>query len=60
MIPALDLEVKLSRGETIHTENSYKFTHAKLESMMQKAGFRPSQEWTDDKGWFGVYLAVAE
>jgi len=59
-IPALDLEVKLSRGETIHTENSYKFTDAKILSMMERAGFQIVQQWTDPKNWFGVYLATAE
>jgi L-histidine N-alpha-methyltransferase len=59
-IPALDLEVKLAQGETIHTENSYKFTDAKAYSMMERAGFRPTQQWTDDRGWFRVYLAAAE
>lgn len=58
-IPALDLNVKLSRGETIHTENSYKFTHPRIAEMLERAGFRMATRWTDDKNWFGVYLATA-
>lgn len=58
-IPSLDLEVKLARGETIHTENSYKFTDAKVLSMMNRAGFQITQQWTDPQNWFGVYLATA-
>jgi L-histidine N-alpha-methyltransferase len=55
-IPALDLEVKLQRGETIHTENSYKFTDAAIASTVQRAGFAVERRWTDELSWFGVYL----
>jgi L-histidine N-alpha-methyltransferase len=58
-IPALDLEVKLGRGETIHTENSYKFSDEQISSLLGKAGFRIGRQWKDARGWFGEYLAVA-
>jgi len=58
-IEALDLDVKFARGETIHTENSYKFTQQGLVSMLERAGFGLTQSWTDERGWFGVYLATA-
>ena len=58
-IPALDLAVRFARGETIHTENSYKFTEQSIASIVERAGFRMEQRWTDDKEWFGVYLAVS-
>jgi L-histidine N-alpha-methyltransferase len=58
-IPALELEVKLQRGETIHTENSYKFRDEGVIEMLERADFRLSDHWTDESEWFGVYLATA-
>ena len=57
VIPALDIEVKLARGETIHTENSYKFTECGVVEMFDRAGYGVVQCWTDPQQWFGVYLA---
>jgi L-histidine Nalpha-methyltransferase len=59
-IPALDLKVGFARGETIHTENSYKFTAESIGSILERAGFRITQSWTDEREWFGVYLAVRD
>lgn len=58
-IPALDLEIRFARGETIHTENSYKFTGESIASIVERAGFKITQSWTDDREWFGVYLATS-
>ncbi|MBB6147049.1 dimethylhistidine N-methyltransferase [Silvibacterium bohemicum] len=58
-IPALDLEIKFGRGETIHTENSYKFTASSISSIVERAGFAMTRCWTDEHEWFGVYLATA-
>jgi L-histidine Nalpha-methyltransferase len=45
------------RGESIHTENSYKFSPEQVEEMLQKSGYVLEQSWYDDKRWFGVHLA---
>jgi uncharacterized SAM-dependent methyltransferase len=58
-IPALELEVKFARGEAIHTENSYKFTPESIGAIVERAGFSITQRWTDEREWFGVYLAVS-
>ncbi|HEX4038473.1 MAG TPA: L-histidine N(alpha)-methyltransferase [Acidobacteriaceae bacterium] len=58
-IPALDLTVSFRRGETIHTENSYKFTPETAATLLERGGFAVRQSWTDEKRWFGVYLAEA-
>lgn len=58
-LPALDLNVHFAQGETIHTENSYKFTDAVILSMLDSAGFALRREWKDVQGWFAVYLAEA-
>ena len=59
-IPALDLKVGFTRSETIHTENSYKFTADSIGSIVERAGFRITQSWTDEREWFGVYLATRD
>ncbi|HYK36977.1 L-histidine N(alpha)-methyltransferase [Alloacidobacterium sp.] len=59
VVPALELEVKLQRGETIHTENSYKFRDEGVIEMLERADFCLSDHWTDNCDWFGVYLATA-
>lgn len=58
-IPALQIEVRLARGETIHTENSYKFTDHQLSQLLERAGFQLAQQWYDSQRLFGEYLAVA-
>ena len=58
-IPALGLTLRFAPGETIHTENSYKFTDAAIFAMLRSAGFALRREWKDERGWFGVYLAAA-
>jgi L-histidine Nalpha-methyltransferase len=58
-IHGLGLEVRFALGETIHTENSYKFTDSQVESLVSRAGFRVKRQWSDEKKWFTVYLAEA-
>ncbi len=58
-IPALALSLDFTAGETIHTENSYKFTDERVIAMLEKAGFALEHEWKDTQGWFAVYLARA-
>jgi L-histidine Nalpha-methyltransferase len=55
----LDLEVPFSLGETIHTENSYKFTDESVRALLTRAGFRLREQWSDADKWFTVYLAAA-
>jgi len=57
---ALDLEVEFAEGETIHTENSYKYLPGHAEALLAAAGFAPAGSWTDEQGWFGVCLGRAE
>ncbi len=46
-------------GEGIHTENSYKWEAAAFEALLRDAGWRHVRRWTDARGWFGVFLALA-
>lgn len=47
-------------GETIHTENSYKFTDERLRLLLASAGFRMERLWHDVHGLFAVTLSVRE
>ncbi len=46
-------------GERIHTENSCKYTVDGFAALLRQAGFNKPQHWTDERGWFGVFWAVA-
>jgi dimethylhistidine N-methyltransferase len=43
-------------GETIHTENSYKYGIEEFQALAARAGFRPEAVWTDTRGLFAVHL----
>lgn len=58
-VRALDLQVRFGLGETIHTENSYKFTDQRAVALLTRAGFKVQQQWSDPNKWFTVYLAAA-
>jgi len=47
----------LVAGERIHTENSYKYTVQGFEGLLRDAGFARTTFWTDERGWFAVFLA---
>jgi dimethylhistidine N-methyltransferase len=55
--PALTL--CFERGETIHTENSYKFTSAAIESLLAQSCFTVAQTFPDPNDLFAVTLATA-
>ena len=46
-------------GETIHTENSYKFTTPAITQLLAAACFHPTQTWHDPNNLFAVTLATA-
>ena len=56
-IPAAKLHVQLPRGETIHTENSYKFTQNTLWALLGDAAFGVEQMWQDPHKWYALTLA---
>ncbi|CAN5732614.1 L-histidine N(alpha)-methyltransferase [soil metagenome] len=53
-IPGARLKVHLANGETIHTENSHKYTPDSLQELAANAGFVEEHDWTDDGGLFRV------
>jgi len=56
-VPALDMDLSFEAGERIHTENSYKYSEAMIESILRQSGFTLEGTWCDRKKWFGVHLA---
>ena len=51
--------VHFRAGETIHTENSYKFTRASIADLLTDSGFAPTATFTDPQDLFAVTLAEA-
>ncbi len=52
-------QFRFQDGETIHTENSYKFTPDTLRALAQDAGWRTDKIWTDGEYPFAVALFFA-
>ena len=48
------------RGESIHTENSYKYSIAEFQALAASAGFRSAKVWTDARRWFSVHGLIAD
>jgi L-histidine Nalpha-methyltransferase len=44
-----------AKGETIHTENSYKYTVEGFRALAESAGWRPVATWTDENDYFAVH-----
>lgn len=49
----------MSEGETIHTENSHKFSRRSANLLLLAGGWTPRQRWTDAAGQFSLILADA-
>jgi L-histidine Nalpha-methyltransferase len=56
-IPAAQLSLQFAALETIHTENSYKFSHSTLGALLDGAGFAIERTWTDPLQWYALTLA---
>jgi dimethylhistidine N-methyltransferase len=53
------LMVDFAEGETIHTENSYKYTDADLQKLADAGGFSLAQRWRDADNLFTDLLLLA-
>lgn len=51
--------IRFARGETIHTENSYKYTEAGFARLAASAGWHVSTCWTDPERLFSIHLLCA-
>lgn len=53
-IKSIGLEIEMEKGETIHTENSRKFTRANVEDMANQAGLCIQDWYSDLSEWFSL------
>ena len=54
-----DLDIHFMQRETIHTENSYKFTDQGIRSLLDEAGFAIRGAWKDGRGWYTLTLGCS-
>lgn len=54
-----DNSLNFKSGEMIHTENSYKYTKDSFTNLLDNAGFKNIETWTDPKNYFLVCYAKA-
>lgn len=47
--------IEFRAGETIHTENSYKYSTEKLTALARGAGWRPLAGWSDERCYFSIH-----
>jgi uncharacterized SAM-dependent methyltransferase len=47
-------------GETIHTENSYKYSPAEFGTLAALGGFKAGKMWTDPAGRFALFGLEAD
>ncbi len=59
LIKALDLEVRFEPGESIHTENSYKFDLEQLGELARQSGFCLTKTWFDGARRYSFNLLAA-
>jgi dimethylhistidine N-methyltransferase len=52
-----NLDLHFMQGETIHTENSYKFTDGSIRALLRDVGFKIRGAWKDGRGWYTLTLA---
>ena len=50
------LEIAFQEGETVWTESSYKYEPAGVVAMLERAAFRPLEQWIDDEDRFALTL----
>jgi dimethylhistidine N-methyltransferase len=55
-IEALCKNFSFRKGDSIHTENSYKYSLSQISALAKDSGFRIEKEFTDEKRWFNVAL----
>ena len=58
-VQLLGERIAFAEGETIHTENSYKFTIDGLRTLAARAGFGIGPVWTDTERLFSVHWLPA-
>jgi dimethylhistidine N-methyltransferase len=60
VIESADLFLHFMPCESIHTENSYKFTDQGIRGLLRDAGFENSGTWKDRRDWYSLTLACIQ
>ena len=47
--------ISFTKGETVHTENSYKYSIEEFRQLAKRAGFDPTHVWTDAERLFSLH-----
>lgn len=58
MVDICDRTFHFKSGESIHTENSYKYTIEQFRDLARASGWRPQRVWTDTAQKFSVHELV--
>jgi len=58
--PAIAYNILIRQGETIHTENSHKYSDACIRDLAATAGLSIQARLTDEKGWFSLLHLLKE
>ena len=53
---ALDVEVSFEKGESIHTENSYKYSLDEIDDLVERSGLDLAGQWFDGEKRFSLNL----
>jgi len=54
----LEMKVEFAAGESIHTENSYKYSQEEIEQLAARANFSIERRWFDEKNFFSLNFLV--
>jgi dimethylhistidine N-methyltransferase len=60
VVRLLGTSFSFRHGESIHTENSYKYSIERFAALARGAGWKVQTSWTDTAGMFSVHALVAE
>lgn len=55
-LESIDMQLEIKKGETIHTENSTKFTNQAIETIAEKAGLSVHRWYSDSNQWFSLVI----
>ncbi len=56
LCPNYSTNIIIKEGETIHTENSYKFTEHDIKKLAEEADLKIKKQYTDKNRWFSLVL----
>lgn len=52
--PYLNGGIRIQKGESIHTENSHKYSQKHIQDMADACGLRLNETHTENRGWFAL------